>query len=491
MDQAILTKPALLEAPPTEQGAARGRRTAQEFLVTALLGDIIVMFLSLAASSWLRFGSPLADWGVGGRTIHWTEYLGHMLWGTMLFSFIGLHFQVYTLPRMLRFRALTITLLKAVILWFVAYIAFNYLLRWGQPVSRLYIAIALPMTATGLLLWRFVFNKLVIKEAVHGRLRQRVLFVDWSANASALAEALVSDRQHLYEIVGCVPPAHAACELPPPARVRQLGEFGELPELLHRHAIDLVILTDLNLPEDAMIRLANLCEKEMVEFKVIPSCFQTFLSGLHLETLRGVPVLGNSRLPLDQPFNVACKQAVDLVGGLVGLLLSAPLIALFGYLVYRESPGPIFYRQRRLGRDGRPFWLYKIRSMRLDAESDGKVGWSTSTDPRRLRIGGLIRRWNIDETPQFWNVLKGDMSLVGPRPERPELIVNFKEAIPHYNARHNIKPGITGWAQINGFRGDTDLTARVRCDLHYIEKWSLLLDLQIMFLTLLRQKNAC
>jgi lipopolysaccharide/colanic/teichoic acid biosynthesis glycosyltransferase len=134
--------------------------------------------------------------------------------------------------------------------------------------------------------------------------------------------------------------------------------------------------------------------------------------------------------------------------------------------------------------------MLKIRSMRLDAEQDGKAGWSTKDDPRRLRIGKLMRKWNIDETPQFWNVLKGDMSLVGPRPERPELIRNFKQEIPHYNARHTVKPGMTGWAQVNGLRGDTDLTERITYDLYYVEHWNLRFDLQTMLLTFFKNKNA-
>jgi len=490
MNQATtLTKPALVL--PGEPSAARGRRITLELVTAAMLGDIITVFLALAASSWLRFNSPLADWGADGHSVVWTSYLVHVVTGTVLFSLIGTHFQIYAVPRMLRFRVLLGALLKTLGAWIVAYIAVAYFLRPGQPISRLYVALALLITVPALLAWRAAFHRLAFRQAVRGVLRQRVLFVDWSPNAAALAEAFVADRQHLYEIVGCVSSSHDDYVAEPPARVRRLGRYEQLAELLSRHAVEVVVLADLNLSDGEMVRLANLCEKEMVEFKVIPSCFQTLVSGLHLETMRGVPVLGLSHLPLDNPFSIAYKQAVDIVGALVGLVLSAPLIAVFGFLVYRESPGPVFYKQRRLGRDGQPFWCYKIRSMRLNAESDGQVGWTKAGDPRRLAIGAFMRKWNIDETPQFWNVLKGDMSLVGPRPERPELIRNFKEEIPHYNARHGIKPGLTGWAQINGYRGDTDLNARIRCDLHYIENWNLLFDFQIMLLTLFRQKNAC
>jgi exopolysaccharide biosynthesis polyprenyl glycosylphosphotransferase len=247
----------------------------------------------------------------------------------------------------------------------------------------------------------------------------------------------------------------------------------------------------MNSAQSEIVSLANLCEKMMVQFKVIPSYFQILVSGLHLETVSGIPILGVSRLPLDRTANIVLKRVIDIIGSIVGLVFSIPLIAIFGALVYLESPGPILYRQRRLGRNGQEFFIFKIRSMKLNAEAKGQIGWTTKNDPRRLRIGGFMRKWNIDEIPQFWNVLMGEMSLVGPRPERPELIRNFKDEIPHYNARHNVKPGITGWAQVKGFRGDTDLGERIKCDLFYLENWNVLLDFQIMLMTFSRRENAC
>jgi len=196
-----------------------------------------------------------------------------------------------------------------------------------------------------------------------------------------------------------------------------------------------------------------------------------------------------SELPLDHFSNRLIKRAIDIVGGTVGLLVSLPLLAVFGALVYRESPGPIFYSQKRTGKNGSPFQMYKIRSMRMDAEENG-AQWTKENDPRRLQVGTFMRKWNIDEVPQFWNVLKGDMSLVGPRPERPELISRFKHQIPHYHARHTCLPGMTGWAQANGWRGNTSLEERIRYDLWYVENWSAGLDFRIMMLTFLRRKNA-
>jgi exopolysaccharide biosynthesis polyprenyl glycosylphosphotransferase len=249
----------------------------------------------------------------------------------------------------------------------------------------------------------------------------------------------------------------------------------------------MVIVADL--PRQQMVELANLCERELIQFKLAPSVFRIFVSGLSLETIAGTPVLGVNRLPLDSTLNVLAKRAFDIIGSLFGILVGTPIVAIFGALVWLESRGPIFYHQRRWGMKGVPFDIIKIRSMKLNAEVQG-AQWCTQDDPRRLRVGAFMRKWNIDEVPQFWNVLKGEMSLVGPRPERPELIAGFKHEIPHYNARHHAKPGMTGWAQVKGLRGDTDLSERIKCDLWYLENWSLLLDIQIMFLTFVKRENA-
>lgn len=185
----------------------------------------------------------------------------------------------------------------------------------------------------------------------------------------------------------------------------------------------------------------------------------------------------------------ALKRALDIVGAIVGLILAAPLMLLFGLLIYRESPGSVIYSQRRVGKNGKLFTIYKLRSMKLDSEAKG-AGWTVENDPRCLKIGKLIRAWNIDEVPQFWNVLKGDMSLVGPRPERPEHIDRLREEIPGWDKRLAVKPGLTGLAQVNGWRGDTDLNERLRNDVAYIQDGNLPMDLIIMARTFINTENA-
>jgi exopolysaccharide biosynthesis polyprenyl glycosylphosphotransferase len=487
MNQAIAVKSAVI---PYDK-KIRDRHVSTPVLLAGLVGDALVVFLALALSSWLRFETSLAHYGIRATAVHWTEYFPNVVFGTILFILFLPHRKLYDLPLMLNLRRTVPVVIKAALSWFLTYMALSWLLRYDREISRIYVLVAFAMTTSMLVLWRLLLCKIISSESIAQRLRQRILFVGWSESARSIAKAVMADPRHLYEIAGYVPSGQGFMPDRTAPFMRRLGDEDGVADVLQEQAIDMVVLADLNPSTDETVALANLCEKEMIDFKVIPNCFQIFLSCLNLQTVSGVPVLGNAYFPLDLPFNVLIKQLVDLLGGMVGLMLSAPVITLFGVLVYLESPGPIIYRQRRLGRSGKPFWIYKIRSMKMDAERDGKVGWTVKDDPRRLRVGGFMRRWNIDELPQFWNVIKGEMSLVGPRPERPELIRIFKEEIPHYNARHNIKPGITGWAQVNGFRGDTDLNERIRCDLYYIENWSLLLDFQIMFMTLFKKKNAC
>jgi exopolysaccharide biosynthesis polyprenyl glycosylphosphotransferase len=334
------------------------------------------------------------------------------------------------------------------------------------------------------------FHSYLRRSSLVERLRQRVLFIGWNKEARRVAETFILDRASAYVPAGYLPTAPNVEPRVNGSVLRTFSSDCDLESLLNEEVVDSVIVADPNLPKDQVMRIANTCELELVSFQIIPSYFKILVSGLHLETMNGIPILGVSRLPLDRWLNLLIKRLLDIVGSLVGLVFSAPVILLFGALVYIESPGPIIYRQRRHGRNGKPFWMFKIRSMHVCAEENGRIGWTKKNDPRCLRVGRFMRRWNIDELPQFWNVLQGEMSLVGPRPERPELVRSFKGQIPHYQPRHRIRPGMTGWAQVNGFRGDTDLTKRIACDLFYLENWTVALDLQIMAMTFLSKNNG-
>jgi exopolysaccharide biosynthesis polyprenyl glycosylphosphotransferase len=378
---------------------------------------------------------------------------------------------------------------KASYTWVIVFLAVVLALKLQPPISRYYFVWAFLNSWFFLSSWRLVLRQLLLQSSWQAALTERVLVVGWSKESDILSSRVLRDSGHNYEIIGCTPSAHGRFWVNPPRHVPILGDYNSLNEIIQEHKPNITIMADLDPVMGEIIALADLCEREHVQFKVIPSYFQTFNSGLHLEHVSGVPVLGVSKLPLDHVFNRIIKRAFDVVGSLMGLILSIPIILIFGHLIRRESPGPIFYSQIRSGQNGKSFRLYKLRSMKLDAETKG-AAWTKENDPRRLKIGEKMRKWNIDEVPQFWNVLVGDMSLVGPRPERPEHIQTLKGQIPHYNARHYFKPGLTGFAQVNGMRGDTDLKERIRYDLYYLENWGVFLDIYIMIKTFFTRSGA-
>jgi exopolysaccharide biosynthesis polyprenyl glycosylphosphotransferase len=378
---------------------------------------------------------------------------------------------------------------KASYTWLIVFLALVLAVKLQPPITRYYYVWAFLNSGIFLSAWRLTLRQFLLQSSWLAALRERVLVIGWSKESDLLSNNVMRDSGHHYEVIGCTPSAHGRFWVDPPRQVPVLGDYNSLGEIIQQQKPDIVIMADLDPVMGEIIALADLCEREHVQFKVIPSYFQTFTSALHLEHVSGVPVLGVSKLPLDHVFNRIVKRAFDVAGATVGLILSTPLILIFGHLIRKESPGPIFYSQVRAGKGGKIFHIYKLRSMKLDAETHG-VQWTRENDPRRLKIGETMRKWNIDEIPQFWNVLVGDMSLVGPRPERPEHIQRLKDEISHYNARHFALPGLTGFAQINGMRGDTDLKARVRYDLYYLENWNVLLDVYIMIKTFFVRSGA-
>ena len=454
----------------------------------AILGALILGFYArfdflgsvLPPESFL---APIGDWAIG-------DYVNSILLGALLLQLILYVNEAYGNKALLRFRLTFFVLFKSLLFWAISYAGISRILGFDATLSRLFIIISFLFLLGLLAFSRFVVQRIVLKTNVSVALRQRILFVDWTDKGARIAEAALRDRWSPYELVGCAPNSENRFSSQPPATVPTLRSHQDVKTLCEKGLVDIVVLADGDRNERDVVALARECEKSIVSFMVIPSGFQILLSGLNLTTIGGVPLLGVTKLPLNHPAKWVLKRAIDIVGASIGLVLSAPLIAVFALLVCRESPGQVFYRQLRVGRHGRLFHILKIRSMKVDAEKESGPRWAIRNDERTLRIGAFMRRWNIDELPQFWNVLRGDLSLVGPRPERPELIKQFREEILYYNARHNIVPGMTGWAQVNGFRGDTDLSERIRCDIYYIENWNPLLDFQIMIMTFFRWEGA-
>lgn len=479
-----------LELPAHDTKPRRWQLSVDFVLTMALVGDALVIFAALVFSFWMRFYSGLIPFFFNSRLVPtFFDYLHLLVIGTVFLLATFGYLRLYNWLCFVNYPRTAKMILKGTIIWLVAYLALCLMLKLGQPISRLFMLISFGCATFTMIAWRLIFFKIMRLKLFCVNFQQRVLFVGWGKEAGQLEKEIRNDRNHPYEIIGCLPSPQGRFLSQPPSMIPVLGDYHSLTTLLQEHRADVVILADLHLNMGEIIGLANLCEMEFAQFKVIPSYFEILASGLRLETIGGLPILGVSELPLDRFSNRLIKRAIDVAGAIVGLFLAIPIIVVFGALVYWESPGPILFRQKRVGRNGRAFHILKIRSMRMNAEQNG-AQWAKENDPRRLKVGAFMRKWNIDEVPQFFNVLRGDMSLVGPRPERPELISSFKHQIPHYHARHSCLPGMTGWAQVNGWRGNTSLEQRIRFDIWYIEKWSIPMDVRILFMTFLPQKNA-
>ena len=264
-----------------------------------------------------------------------------------------------------------------------------------------------------------------------------------------------------------------------------LGTLAEAAEIAQRERIDHLYVA-LPLEEHAkLLDLMEVTSREFIDVKVVPDLLQFIALRARLEDLDGLPIINVNDVPL-QGFNSWLKRGIDIVLSTAALVVLAIPMAVIAALVKWTSPGPVFYEQERMGLDGKAFSVYKFRSMYAGAEEATGPVWARENDPRTTPLGRWLRRFDLDELPQFWNVLKGDMSIVGPRPERPFFVQQFKHRIPQYMLRHKVKAGITGWAQVNGWRGNTSLEKRIEYDLYYIENWSVSLDLKIMWLTVVR-----
>lgn len=275
--------------------------------------------------------------------------------------------------------------------------------------------------------------------------------------------------------------------------VKVLGRTENLTIVLPENKLDEIVIT-LGLAEyHKLEHIVGMCEKSGVHTKFIPDYNNIIPTKPYTEDLLGLPVVNIRHVPLSNVLNALLKRGVDLFGAVTALLLFSPVMAFTALVIKLTSPGPLIFKQERIGFQNKPFLMYKFRSMVVQDENKEKGGWTTQNDPRVTGFGKFIRKTSIDELPQLFNVLKGNMSLVGPRPERPQFVEKFSEEIPRYRVKHQVRPGLTGWAQVNGYRGDTSIRRRIEYDLYYIENWTLGFDFKIIFLTFFKgfvNKNA-
>jgi Undecaprenyl-phosphate glucose phosphotransferase len=389
--------------------------------------------------------------------------------------------------------------LKRLVLWdvikanFMGTLYFTFLLYATREIhySRYLIFIFFVINVIFELLFRLVVRIVQNAARKKGHNQKHVLLVGYSRTAQSYIDRLLANPHWGYAIFGILDD-----NVDPDTTykgVRVIGSIEDLPDYLSSNELQEIGIT-LSIDEYSKLsRIVNLCEKSGVHTKFIPD-YQDLLPTIpYTEDLDGLPVINIRNVPLTNLVNRMIKRAVDIFGATVAIILfSIPMIVV-AIIIKTTSRGPVIFEQVRIGRHNKEFKMYKFRSMEIQPESKEKKSWTTFNDPRVTKIGKFIRKTSIDELPQLFNVLKGEMSLIGPRPERPFFVEKFKEEIPRYMIKHQVLPGMTGWAQVNGYRGDTSIRKRIDCDLYYIENWTLSLDFKILFLTFFRgfvNKNA-
>ena len=320
---------------------------------------------------------------------------------------------------------------------------------------------------------------------------KHILLVGYSRAAEEYIDRIKANPQWGYEVCGILDDnverdvAYKG--------VKVIGCCDDLAYILPANELDEIAIT-LGLNEYSKLEhIVAECEKSGVHTKFIPDYNNIIPTKPYTEDLMGLPVINIRHVPLTNTFNALVKRMVDIGGAIVAIILFSPIMLIAAVLIKLTSPGPLIYKQERVGLHNKTFQMYKFRSMEVQDPAKEKKGWTVKDDPRVTPIGKFIRRTSIDELPQLFNILKGDMSLVGPRPERPFFVEKFREEIPRYMVKHQVRPGLTGWAQINGYRGDTSIRKRIEHDLYYIENWTLGLDFKIIFLTFFKgfiNKNA-
>jgi len=457
--------------------------------VVAMVGDAAAIFGGILLATWIRFDSGWLPMYKGRPPNLYVTYLAGAGVAVLLFLFIFKVLDLYVRPQVGSFANKIPRISKGIVLGLLLTTVVAFALQNEIDFSRAVIAIALGTVLFLVLLERYIFFRVEWNLARHSRRTNRVLILGTDSVAAHVKRTLEHEPMLRSRVVAFLQ-THDGDPDPevPPECVA--GALDDLETFLTGNEVDQVILTSAALPRDKVLRIILRCEQNLISFNMVPDLFRIMTHSMDVQALDDIPLLGLRRWPLDVFWNRSIKRAEDILGAAFGLLVSAPFLAAAAVAIKCTSPGPVFYRQERCGERGRSFMLYKLRTMGTDAEAATGPVFTQEDDPRVTRVGTFLRRCNLDELPQLWNVLKGDMSLVGPRPERPHFVEQFKEDIARYMWRHVSKPGMTGWAQVSGLRGNTSIEERIRYDLYYLENWSLAFDFKILVKTVFARENA-
>jgi exopolysaccharide biosynthesis polyprenyl glycosylphosphotransferase len=455
-----------------------------------LVNDAVASNLAMIAAWFLRFSFQIIPVTKGQQ--HFATYLQLLPIVTIVFP---LAFAVQGLYRIRPARGRTEEWTAVAIGSVVATVVLSGVLLWVRPgktdalYSRATLLIFMACAMLFVIVGRTLLRAVVERRHRAGKDLDRVLIAGNGDLARAVVARMNAHRDQLgFRIVGYLrngTDEHLDA-------LDCLGTIDEAERVIETHGVDHVFVALPHASSQAMMALLDRLVRSCVSIHVVPDLLQFMVLRSRVEDIDGLPTINLSETPLEG-WSRFVKRAFDLVVAGAALIFLSPLMLLVALAIWLEDRGPIFYRQVRMGLDGKPFDILKFRSMRVGAETATGAVWAEKDDPRRTRIGRILRAWSLDELPQLWNVVTGEMSVVGPRPERPQFVEQFRAEFPHYMLRHKVRAGMTGWAQVHGWRGNTSIRMRIEHDLYYIENWSLMLDVKILFMTVvhgLRHENA-
>lgn len=469
------------------------KNNQQHFNRLHVVFDAIVVVLSYAFAWWLKFASGIVDREIG--VLSFEFYMKALILIVPLYLFLYYAFNLYT-PKRVQGRRLELSniIMANTVGILIVFAGFFLVLSYSEDAKNF---------SRSMFVYFYVINivfeeieRLFIRAFLRsirrrGYNQKHILLVGYSKAAEQYIDRIKQNPQWGYDVQGILDDNIARGTIYKGVKV--IGSIGNLEYILPQNKLDEIAIT-LGLEEYYKLsKIVAECEKSGVHTKFIPDYGNIIPTRPYTEDLLGLPVINIRYVPLSNTFNALIKRLTDIIGAVICIIVFSPVMLISAILVKTTSQGPLIFKQERVGLHNKPFKMYKFRTMYVQTEEEEKKGWTQKNDPRVTRVGAILRKTSLDEFPQLFNVLKGDMSLVGPRPERPQYVEKFREEIPRYMIKHQVRPGMTGWAQVNGYRGDTSIQKRIECDLYYIENWTLGLDFKILFLTVFKgfiNKNA-
>lgn len=452
--------------------------------ICLVLLDVLVISFSLLCSFWLRFKTTLFG-PIGGHLGYQTYVIFLLVAVIPVYLLLYFAFGLYKPRRTYKniFSEAT-QIVKVNIIAFFALVSILFIINQPDFSRIMLFLLAIISTFLGII-ERFIVRSFLIRLRKNNRNLKHILIVGDNDLAYSFANKIKANPYLGFSVSGFLGRSeHIGMEV---AGSRVIGAFKDIDDILDKNNYDRVVLA---IPLKYYYRINELvdsCERVGIKAEIIPDYIRYFPAQPSIDMIDDIPIINIRYVPLDDDFNKFLKYLSDYIFSILAIIITSPVMIITAIAIKLTSKGPIIFKQERIGYHGKPFMMYKFRSMRVQDPDEEKSEWTVKDDPRKTKVGNFIRKTSIDELPQFFNVLKGDMSIVGPRPERPYFVNQFKESIPKYMVKHQVKPGLTGWAQIHGCRGDTSINKRIEFDIEYVENWHMGLDLAIMIKTVLKK----